>query len=338
MSLPSTSPAQLGTQLGSMSRGLELFYVLAESKPCCRLAVPEHVLPQLRHICREHCLLLAVSPHTVELVRDYDNPLSFYSTKGYATKGRLAERSDDKEKHWHRFCYVAAKQGIAKQALEAEMAQNHALLGRLLGYPKCCISFFTEHFGSEARNSLDFVMPAVSSAAIAGATAAAATATAATGATPAAAPAAIATAPAGRSLSLLSLPLVMNLFIRSFDRHLLSHAPCSFTCEQSQRQAAERLRLLARADAGLHAEITALLGHAVVYSPEGMALLDCRQTARSQDAERHYLIRHVLVPHETALGNAVLKQLRLGQKELVVRDDAVVLGRKQLRAVFLRFQ
>jgi hypothetical protein len=133
----------------------------------------------------------------------------------------------------HVVLYVSLKNTDAEQSKHCEMTQNHTLLGELLGYPSCCCAFFEKHFSS---SHTDLTIDTLEGS------------------------------------SGFEFPFLLNIAARHVDASLLSHFPCSFSCERSL-ELAKKLLAVAK-NHGQEDVFYLCLQTAVVYSEkEGVIFL-----------------------------------------------------------------
>jgi hypothetical protein len=238
-----------------------------------------------------------IGEETVQLKFDACNP---YSTKAIGkivlseTDASQTEKLKAEERH---LCYISKDAGLARRAMLAEKSQDHLLLGELLGYPSCCSRFFVSNLGPELASRMDFVMPAIQNT---------------------------------RHIASAAKPdaSVMNIFVRYFDMHLLSHAPCSFCCVKSMAQAARRADALRETDAGLHGNLCSLLSMAAIYSRNGIILLDatsCDDASSNPPADfapnqlnknKSTRINAFAEPYPSELSKLVLQNVKDGNREI----------------------
>jgi len=176
---------RLANIFGSVTKALEIFYLIADIKPVVRQGFYEHELSRIKRFCEANNLALTVSPYKVVLVDNQE-----YSNKG--VKVRLED-----ERKGMLFVYISKDEEKAVLANCYEMKNNHAQLGHILGYPRCCVEFFVKHEPHRSRIDNDYVLPALE-----------------------------------KSEGKL-FPFYNNILLRNQDITLLNHFPCSFNCEAS---------------------------------------------------------------------------------------------------------
>ena len=110
-----------------MLKNKELQCVRARLKPCARQLYPSrlHAITQ----ANKYNLYLTFAPFCVHV--NQDEP---WSTKGY--------RSDS----GHVVAYFSFDENLTNLAAKAELDNNHGLLGTYLGYPACCVNYFSRVF------------------------------------------------------------------------------------------------------------------------------------------------------------------------------------------------
>lgn len=138
--------------------------------------------------------------------------------------------------------YVGQSPRLTRQARDAEAAGDDATFARILGTPPCCRAFYDRVKDEAALEQNDIV--------------------------PFCAP----RSPAEKTSAFL------NLGAQYFDSALISHFPCSLSCQHSIALARERARLLLQHDPTWLKQIVALLNHATLYTEYlGIYLLGAAQ-------------------------------------------------------------
>lgn len=178
---------------GSVTKALEIVYLMADIKPVARQGFYEHELDKVRRFCKANNLALQISPYKVVLVDD----------KKYSNKG-IKVRLEDERKGML-FVYISKDEEKAVLANCYELKNNHAQLGEILGYPKCCVEFFCRHEPVRSKYDNDYVLPALENS-------------------------------KGNKFSFYN-----NILLRNQDITLLNHFPCSFNCEESMNLARRHL-------------------------------------------------------------------------------------------------
>ena len=125
---------------GSQTKAQEILFVLHNVKDVVRQGFYDEELPLVEQFCRRQRLFLVKSKFKVILVDD-----SEYSNKGLRTSG------EDSQKGMF-FIYLSKNEEKALLASYYELVNNDTELGKILGYPNCCIKFFCQHFGKDNPN------------------------------------------------------------------------------------------------------------------------------------------------------------------------------------------
>ena len=123
---------------GSRTKTLEILFLLEGAKEVVRQGFYEHELPLVEQFCKEKKLFLVKSPFKVVL-----------DDQQYSNSGALVRIDNPQGMYW---VYVSKDEKTVLLASYYETTNNHQELGRLLGYPECCIRFFCEHFSSQNKN------------------------------------------------------------------------------------------------------------------------------------------------------------------------------------------
>lgn len=178
---------RLASIFGSTSKALEIVYLLDDIKPVVRQGFYESEIPKIRRFCEVNNIFMQISPYKVVLV-DAEN--GEYSNKGI--KARLED-----ERKGMLLVYMSKDEEKAVLANCYELKNNHAQLGHILGYPKCCVEFFVKHEPHCSRLDNDYVLPCLENS-------------------------------EGNKFAFYN-----NILLRKQDITLLNHFPCSFNCEES---------------------------------------------------------------------------------------------------------
>ncbi|MEK6901553.1 MAG: DUF483 domain-containing protein, partial [Nanoarchaeota archaeon] len=132
--------ASLAKIFGSRSKAQEILYLLHDLKPIVRQGYYEEELTAVEKYCSANGLHLVKSAFKILLEGD-----SAYSNKGLRLLASDARRG-------MYFVYISKEEKKALLASYYEAAENQQELGRMLGYPDCCITFFCENFSAEHPN------------------------------------------------------------------------------------------------------------------------------------------------------------------------------------------
>ena len=134
---------------GSLSKALEIVYLMSDIKPVVRQGFYSDELRKVKDFCEVNNLACEVSSYKVVLVDDGN-----YSNKGIKVKL-------DDERRGMVFVYISKNEDKAVLANCYEMKINHAQLGYMLGYPQCCVEFFCKHEPMRSKYDNDYVFPAL---------------------------------------------------------------------------------------------------------------------------------------------------------------------------------
>ena len=209
-----------------LTKALEVLFVLEGTKPIARISLHQNELQNVLVFCERRQLRCAVSDFKIIHVQTED--------KGVANKGvKVALASKIKG---DLFLYVGKDQKLVEQAKQAEAENDHEQLGRLLGYPSCCIKFFKSEYDQEVVKENDYIAPALRNTRQE-------------------------TDGAGSAVSFYN-----NVILRYFDIGVLSHYPCSFTCSTSVELAKNNLEIVARYSPQLAEMMVTMLKCPVVFT------------------------------------------------------------------------
>src|SRR3989344_8780519 len=120
----------------SITKSLEVLYVIDDAKPCARIIVSEDELDKVLEFLKNSKINYSVSDFKVI---KQNTQSEFYSDKS------IKIPKDDSSKGYF-FVYLSKDKAKAEKAKIAEAKNNHLELGLILGYPKCCCEFFAENF------------------------------------------------------------------------------------------------------------------------------------------------------------------------------------------------
>jgi hypothetical protein len=175
---------------GSEVKSLEVLSLLSGKKQVVRQGYYDDELLAVESFCARQNLHIVKSVFKISPVE-----------KGYSNKGILSKEGMS-------FVYISKDEMLANKVAYSEIKGDHFDLGILLGYPRCCCTFFEKNFPARSKldNNYDDDVLAAS--------------------------------PKKR------YPFQMNIFRRSDDCCLLSHFPCSLGCKESLRIADAYLEVL----------------------------------------------------------------------------------------------
>lgn len=123
----------------SITKSLEVLYVIENAKPCARILVFEDKLSETINFLNENKIHSTISNFKV-LKQTLQS--EFYSDKSI----KIPKTSLGKG---YFFLYLSKDKEIAEKAKHFEEQNNRLELGVILGYPKCCCEFFQENFGEK---------------------------------------------------------------------------------------------------------------------------------------------------------------------------------------------
>lgn len=138
----------LQQKLGSMTKALEILYILEGVKPAARIMVDEEKVSEIRKLLEEHKLNIAVSDFKIKKEID--------SSRNFSDKGVKLSR-DSKEKGQF-FLYISKDKEKTLLAKKLEGENRHKELGIALGYPECCSEFFEKNFPIESKKQNDYTL------------------------------------------------------------------------------------------------------------------------------------------------------------------------------------
>ena len=123
----------------SITKSLEVLYVIEGIKPCARILVFEDELDKVMNFLSEKNVHTFISDFKV-LKQNMQS--EFYSDKSIKIQ-------KDSPQKGHFFVYLSKNVEIAQNASIMEEENNHKELGLLLGYPQCCCDFFADNFNEK---------------------------------------------------------------------------------------------------------------------------------------------------------------------------------------------
>jgi len=120
----------------SITKSLEVLYILEGTKPCARILVFEDELDEIKKFFLGERIFFQVSDFKVvkqNVQSEFYSDKSIKIPKDYSRKANF-------------FVYLSKDKDKAETAKTAEENSNHLELGSVLGYPKCCCEFFAKNF------------------------------------------------------------------------------------------------------------------------------------------------------------------------------------------------
>jgi hypothetical protein len=165
---------------GSRIKVMEIKALLSGRKPVVRQGFYDEEIPGVESFCNSNGLHMEVTKIKIE-------PTD--SCKGFSNRGVSSDRG-------MRFVYISRQEMLSLRAHLAELRQDHEELGKLLGYPRCCVDFFCRNFDPASDLNMYFIKK-------------------------------ILKASGG------PYPFYTNILNRHKDYALISHFPCDFHCPLS---------------------------------------------------------------------------------------------------------
>ncbi len=208
-----------------LSKSLEVLFVLEGIKPTARFPLHEYDVQKASMFCAAHNLSLVTSDFKI---------LKFVPPdKGYANKGHRLPITSPMVGDV--FVYIARSPELAQDIKTADFLDDHAVVGKLLGYPSCCIDFFVQN-KEKIKDDDDYVRLALEHSSIRHAE--------------------------------------LNVLARYFDVGLISHFPCSFDCNESLQLALRCAKAVKGRSYGLGEYILNVLRKPVIFTEQdGIHLL-----------------------------------------------------------------
>ena len=136
---------QLQQIFHSITKSLEVLYVMEDTKPCARILVSEDKLEKILNFLDENRLNCSVS--------DFKVLKQHLQSDFYSDKSTKIPKNDARNGYF--FVYVSKNRDLAEKAKDAEEKNRHFELGIILGYPKCCCDFFEKNFN---ENNTDLAL------------------------------------------------------------------------------------------------------------------------------------------------------------------------------------
>ncbi|MDP6648396.1 MAG: hypothetical protein QGH34_03320 [Candidatus Woesearchaeota archaeon] len=130
---------QLQQIFKSITKSLEILYVIEDIKPCARILVYEVELEKITQFLSENNLQVSISDFKV-IKQNVQS--EFYSDKSIKISKNAPEKG-------YFFVYTSKNKDTAEKAKLMEANSNHKGLGLALGYPQCCCDFFEKNFSDK---------------------------------------------------------------------------------------------------------------------------------------------------------------------------------------------
>lgn len=131
---------ELSNIFGSKSKAQEILFLLKDVKRVVRQGFYHQELLEVEKFCKQQKLILAKSRFKILLADE-----TAYSNKGIKISG-------DDPRPGMFFVYISKNEREAWLASYCELVDDTDQLGKLLGYPNCCIDFFIKRFTEDNPN------------------------------------------------------------------------------------------------------------------------------------------------------------------------------------------
>ncbi len=218
----------LTQNLHSMTKSLDIIYALEGLKKVSRIIVPEENIEQIKIFLGNLGLKVSISNFKVKKESDF--------LRGYSDKGFILDKNSREKGNF--FVYASRDSESVEKAKIFEDKNDHASLGKILGYPDCCVKFFSENFLIESKRKNDYILPAL------------------------------------KNSSGWKFPFVNNAAIRHMDISLLSNFPCSFGCEESREIGRKNFQMIEKISPDISKIFSEMLKCPVIYTEnEGISIL-----------------------------------------------------------------
>ena len=120
----------------SITKSLEIIYVMEDAKPCARILVFEDDANKVIGFFNENKLDYSIS--------DFKVLKQTLQSDFYSDKSIKIPKEDSRKGYF--FVYLSKSKNTAEKAKLAEKENDHLSLGLILGYPQCCCGFFKKNF------------------------------------------------------------------------------------------------------------------------------------------------------------------------------------------------
>ncbi|MBT4935484.1 DUF483 domain-containing protein [Candidatus Woesearchaeota archaeon] len=125
---------------GSKTKAQEILLIQKNVKDVVRQGFYEQELLKVEQYCKKKNLFCIRSKFKIVLADD----------TGYSNKGFRVPEQDARQGMY--FVYISRDEEKAWLAAYYELINNHTDLGLLLGYPECCVKFFSTQFNEHNSN------------------------------------------------------------------------------------------------------------------------------------------------------------------------------------------
>ncbi|MBI2134510.1 hypothetical protein HYU09_00835 [Candidatus Woesearchaeota archaeon] len=203
------------------TRSLEIFYLLNNLKMAVRLDANQDELAKIKDFCSKNNLFLEISDFKVVKTADRG--------KGnYANIVKRVSINNANPGLYH--LYISRDKNKANFLKILESKNDDRAVGEILGYPECCIDFFTKNRKKQEKIQNDYMLPTLNNS------------------------------------NGFEFPFYTNHAMRYFDITLLSHFPHDFNCKESVNIAKENLRTIKKYSPELAGKFENMLKSAVLYT------------------------------------------------------------------------
>jgi hypothetical protein len=204
------------------------------------------------------------------------------------------------------FAYLSLSDELLRQTYEAEKINDRETLGRLLGYPDCCVKEFLKSFNNET----DFTLCSLLN----------------TKTKPSFYCNSIFNLESKLSLTNITYQILnnRNIFKESNTLFLIRHLPCSFDCKESIRLGKKTLELLEEHIPHLASKIVDALKRPVLY-------FDYFNWIVFDGIVRGNTLEYTnILPYETLVPGKIIEKIKTGNKIEVFDDKIVVFKDKEV--------
>jgi len=203
------------------TRSLEILYLLNDIKKIVRLDANEIELKNIKNFCNKENLHLEISDFKV--IKTVDD-----GKGSYANTVKKVPVNYPEQGLYH--IYISKDINKVNFLKLLENKNDDKAIGKLLGYPECCVDFFIKNKDKQQKLQNDYILPALNNS------------------------------------NGFEFPFYTNYAIRYFDITLLSHFPHSFHCKESIEIAKNNLQCIKRYSEDLANKFETMLKGPVLYT------------------------------------------------------------------------
>ena len=209
---------------GTYIKAIEIFSLIYDLRMVTRQGYYQSQMPKVRDLCYKQNLYLLESEFGL-----LNKDSAIFSDKGIIT--------GKKNPNAMIFVYISKEEDIARKAYAYEQEQNFEELGKLLGYPDCCISFFKKNFEGFYQDSRFFLKKSFANS------------------------------------KGMVFPFYNNLFLRYNGYAIISHFPCRFNCNQSTQTGAKNIKILEKINSHISKHIIQMLKCRVIIGSQELSFI-----------------------------------------------------------------